>query len=67
MPAPHLAEFVSAYVLEAEEHLGAANGHLLATEAARRLYPSHFATPERDIARVGKRLERVGQALRLLR
>ena len=39
----------------------------LATEAARRLYPSHFATPERDIARVCKRLERVGQALRLLR
>jgi len=38
----------------------------LATEAARRLYPSHFATPERDIARVSKRLERVGQALRLL-
>lgn len=34
MPAPHLAEFVSAYVLEAEEHLTAASTHLLATETA---------------------------------
>lgn len=34
MPAPHLAEFVSAYVLEAEEHLTTASTHLLATETA---------------------------------
>jgi two-component system chemotaxis sensor kinase CheA len=34
LPAPHLAEFVSAYVLEAEEHLSTANTHLLATEIA---------------------------------
>lgn len=36
MPAPHLAEFVSAYVAEAEEHLVVANTNLLATEAALR-------------------------------
>ncbi|HYP89833.1 MAG TPA: Hpt domain-containing protein, partial [Polyangiaceae bacterium] len=36
MAAPHLAEFVSAYVAEAEEHLVVANTHLLATEAALR-------------------------------
>lgn len=34
MPAPHLAEFVSAYVLEAEEHLSTASTHLLAIETA---------------------------------
>jgi two-component system chemotaxis sensor kinase CheA len=34
LPAPHLAEFVSAYVAEAEEHLVVANTHLLATEVA---------------------------------
>jgi len=38
----------------------------LATEAGRRLYPSHFATPERDISRVAKRLARVSAALRTL-
>ncbi|MDF3065257.1 MAG: Signal transduction histidine kinase CheA [Polyangiaceae bacterium] len=42
MPAPHLAEFVSAYVLEAEEHLGAANTHLLATERALRAGESNL-------------------------
>lgn len=36
MPAPHLAEFVSAYVAEAEEHLVVANTQLLAIEAALR-------------------------------
>lgn len=36
MPAPHLAEFVSAYVAEAEEHLVVANTHLLAIEVALR-------------------------------
>ncbi|RYZ03074.1 MAG: chemotaxis protein CheA [Myxococcales bacterium] len=42
MPAPHLAEFVSAYVLETEEHLGAANTHLLATETALRAGESNL-------------------------
>jgi two-component system chemotaxis sensor kinase CheA len=42
LPAPHLAEFVSAYVLEAEEHLGAANTHLLATERALRAGESNL-------------------------
>lgn len=42
MPAPHLAEFVSAYVLEAEEHLSAANTHLLATEVALRAGESNL-------------------------
>jgi two-component system chemotaxis sensor kinase CheA len=36
LPAPHLAEFVSAYVAEAEEHLVVANTHLLAIEVALR-------------------------------
>jgi two-component system chemotaxis sensor kinase CheA len=36
VPAPHLAEFVSAYVAEAEEHLVVANTQLLAIEAALR-------------------------------
>ncbi|WP_437735358.1 hydroxysqualene dehydroxylase [Sorangium sp. So ce1335] len=38
----------------------------LATEAARRLVPSHFATPERDRDRVARRLARVSAALRML-
>ncbi|HEY6079984.1 MAG TPA: chemotaxis protein CheW [Polyangiaceae bacterium] len=42
MPAPHLAEFVSAYVLEAEEHLSTANTHLLATETAIRAGESNL-------------------------
>ena len=42
MPAPHLAEFVSAYVVEAEEHLSAANTNLLAIEAATRAGQSHL-------------------------
>jgi two-component system chemotaxis sensor kinase CheA len=37
LPAEHLAEFVSAYLAEVEEHLGSANAHLLATEAALRV------------------------------
>jgi two-component system, chemotaxis family, sensor kinase CheA len=36
LPAPHLAEFVSAYVAEAEEHLVVASTQLLATEVALR-------------------------------
>jgi two-component system, chemotaxis family, sensor kinase CheA len=42
LPAPHLAEFVSAYVLEAEEHLGTASHHLLATERAIRAGESNL-------------------------
>jgi two-component system chemotaxis sensor kinase CheA len=42
LPAPHLAEFVSAYVLEAEEHLSAASTHLLATEKAVRAGESNL-------------------------
>jgi two-component system, chemotaxis family, sensor kinase CheA len=42
LPAPHLAEFVSAYVLEAEEHLSSANSHLLATEIAIRAGESNL-------------------------
>jgi two-component system chemotaxis sensor kinase CheA len=37
-----LAEFVSAYVVEAEEHLSGANTHLLAIEAATRAGQSHL-------------------------
>jgi two-component system, chemotaxis family, sensor kinase CheA len=36
LPAPHLAEFVSAYLVEVEEHLSSASTHLLATETALR-------------------------------
>jgi hypothetical protein len=36
----------------------------LATEVARRLYPSHFASPERDLSRVARRLSRIAAALR---
>ncbi|HWO12885.1 MAG TPA: FAD-dependent oxidoreductase [Polyangiaceae bacterium] len=39
----------------------------LATHALRRLYPTRFATPERDVARVARRLARVSAALRMLR
>ena len=42
MPAPHLAEFVSAYVAEAEEHLVVANTQLLAIEAALRAGESNL-------------------------
>jgi two-component system, chemotaxis family, sensor kinase CheA len=42
LPAPHLAEFVSAYVLEAEEHLTSANSHLLAIESAIRAGESNL-------------------------
>jgi two-component system chemotaxis sensor kinase CheA len=42
LPAPHLTEFVSAYVLEAEEHLSSANTHLLATETAIRAGQSNL-------------------------
>lgn len=42
MPAPHLAEFVSAYVAEAEEHLVVANTQLLAIEASLRAGESNL-------------------------
>jgi two-component system chemotaxis sensor kinase CheA len=42
LAAPHLAEFVSAYLAEVDEHLVQANANLLATEQALRLGESNL-------------------------